>query len=112
MEDNSNSKRLLTSHSLGTLWTSKFAEFRAPPKEFVANKLISTILQNCSYEALKLALLGGSPSLVFMGEDSCPEGCGFESQHHILDVHFCCKNCNVCLKRRKEAKKRPGMTHF
>ena len=23
-----------------------------------------------------------------MGGDSCPEGCGFESQHQILDGHF------------------------
>ena len=23
-----------------------------------------------------------------MGGDSCREGCGFESQHHILDGHF------------------------
>ena len=23
-----------------------------------------------------------------MGGDSCSEGCGFESQHHILDGHF------------------------
>ena len=23
-----------------------------------------------------------------MGGDSCPEGFGFESQHHILDGHF------------------------
>ena len=33
-----------------------------------------------------------------MGGDSCSKGCGFESQHHILDGHFvtyiCCKNCN------------------
>ena len=29
-----------------------------------------------------------SPGLVVMGGDSCPEGCGFESQHHILDGHF------------------------
>ena len=40
-----------------------------------------------------------------MGEDSCPEGHGFELQHCKLDGHFftfiCCKNCIVCLKRRK-----------
>ena len=23
-----------------------------------------------------------------MGDDSCSKGCGFESQHHILDGHF------------------------
>ena len=37
----------------------------------------------------------GSPDLVVMGGDSSPEGCGFESQYHILDGHFftliCCK---------------------
>ena len=32
--------------------------------------------------------LCGSPSLVVMGGDSCPEGVGFESQHRILDGHF------------------------
>ena len=30
----------------------------------------------------------GSPGLVVMGRDSCSEGCGFESQHQILDGHF------------------------
>ena len=48
---------------------------------------------------------GGSLGLVVMGGDSWSEGRGFESQHCILDGHFtqiiCCKNCNVCLKRRK-----------
>ena len=43
---------------------------------------------------------GGSPGLVIMGGDSCPEGRGFESHHRLLDGHFftyiCCKNCNVC----------------
>ena len=47
----------------------------------------------------------GSPGLVKMGGDSCCEGHGFESQHWMLDGHFftyiCCKNCNVCFKRRK-----------
>ena len=32
--------------------------------------------------------MGGSPGLVVMGGDSCSEGCGFESQHCILDGHF------------------------
>ena len=48
-----------------------------------------------------------------LGGDSCSEGCGFKSQHHILDGHFfkfiCCKNCNVVLKRRKLTKKMSGM---
>ena len=49
--------------------------------------------------------LGGRPGLVVMGGDSCPEGHGSESQHHILDGHFSpiflYKNCNVCLKKMK-----------
>ena len=40
-----------------------------------------------------------------MGDDSCSKGCGFESQHRILDGHFFtliyCRNCIVCLKRPK-----------
>ena len=47
--------------------------------------------------------MGGSPCLVTMGEDSCSKGCGFKSQHHLLNGHFstliCCTNVNVCLKR-------------
>ena len=55
--------------------------------------------------------MGGSPGLVVMGGDSCSEGCGFKSWHHILDGHFytyiCCKNCNdVFLKRPKINNKR------
>ena len=56
------------------------------------------------YERCRLSL-GGASGLVVMGGDSCPEGRGFESLHHILNEHFftyiCCKNCNVCLKRQK-----------
>ena len=49
---------------------------------------------------------GGSTSLVVMGRDSRSKDCGFESRHHILDVHFFtynyCTNCNdVCSKRPK-----------
>ena len=40
-------------------------------------------------------ILGRSSGLVVMGGDSCPEGRGFESQHHILDEHvftlICCQ---------------------
>ena len=37
-----------------------------------------------------------------MGGDSCSEGCGFESQHCILDGHlFVVKNCTVCFIRQK-----------
>ena len=32
--------------------------------------------------------VGGSPGLVVMRGDSCSEGCGFESQHRILNGHF------------------------
>ena len=32
---------------------------------------------------------GRSPGLVAMGGDSCFKGCEFESQHGILDEHFC-----------------------
>ena len=39
--------------------------------------------------------VGGSPGLVVMRGDSCSEGCGFESQHRILNGHFftliCCQ---------------------
>ena len=33
-------------------------------------------------------LRDGSPGLVVMGGDSCSEGCGFKSQHSILEGHF------------------------
>ena len=50
-------------------------------------------------------MLGWSPGLVVMGVDSCSKGREFESWHCILDGHIftfiCCKNCGVCLKRRK-----------
>ena len=32
--------------------------------------------------------LGGIPGLLVMGGDSCTEGRGFKSLHHILDGHF------------------------
>ena len=78
--------------------------------------------------AVTFAVKGGSPGLVVTAGDSCPECRGLESQHRILDGHFlgedsyskgfefeswhhildghfftfnCCKNCNICLKRRK-----------
>ena len=48
-----------------------------------------------------------------MRRDSRSKGRGFEFQHRILDGYFftyiCCENCNdVCLKRPKIKKKRPG----
>ena len=37
---------------------------------------------------------GGSPGLVVMGGDSCPEGRGFESLKHIFYGHFL--TYNIC----------------
>ena len=65
---------------------------------------------------VKIFNLCGSHGLVVMGGDSFSEGRGFKSWHRILDGYFftftCCKNCIVCLKRRKYMKKRLGMGHF
>ena len=51
-----------------------------------------------------------------MGGDSCSKGRGFKSQHCKLDGHFShlfvVKICNVCLKKTKINKKRPGKAHF
>ena len=51
-----------------------------------------------------------------MAGDSGSKGCEVESQYRILDGHFftfnCCKICNVCLKKKKINKKRPGKTNF
>ena len=57
------------------------------------------------------------PGLVVMGGDSCPEGCGFESCHRILDGHFsrvfAVKNFNnVCLKTPKITIKEVGVGPF
>ena len=45
-----------------------------------------------------------------MGDDSCAKGRGFESRRRIRDGHFCtficCKNCNVCLKKTENKRKR------
>ena len=63
--------------------------------------LVQILFKPRYFSLMHQSLLGGSRSLV--GGDSCPEGHGFESQHRIPDGHFshifCCKNCNVCLKR-------------
>ena len=40
---------------------------------------------------------GGRPGVVVMGGDSCSEGRRFKSLNCILDGHFCCLNCNICL---------------
>ena len=54
--------------------------------------------------------------LVVMGGDSCSKDCKFESWHHILDGDFftfiCCKNCNVCLKRKNKLKRGRGLAHL
>ena len=52
-----------------------------------------------------------------MRGDSCHEGCGFESQHSILDGHFShmfvVKICNdFCLKKAKINEKETGMAQF
>ena len=51
-----------------------------------------------------------------MGGDSCSEGHGFKSWHHILDGHFFTyisyKNCIVCLKRPKINEKEAGVGPF
>ena len=43
-------------------------------------KLVDEIGNDYSWEV--------SPCLLVMGGVTCSEGCGFESQHHILDGHF------------------------
>ena len=58
----------------------------------------------------------GSPGLVVMGRDSCSEGRGFESRHHILDGHFShlfvVKIVLLVRERNsKQMKKRPGKAH-
>ena len=44
-----------------------------------------------------------------MGGDSCSKGRGFESHYCIMDGHFftfiCCKNCSICLKKKKTIEK-------
>ena len=39
-----------------------------------------------------------------MGKDSCTVGCGFESQHRILEK-VTLKSCNVCLKKTRNKQK-------
>ena len=66
---------------------------------------------------IKSIHLGGNPGLVVMGEDSCPEGCGFECQHHILDGQFFTLTfyinwIDVCLKKTKNKLKNAGLALF
>ena len=53
---------------------------------------------------------------MFMGDNSCLRGRGFESRRQILDGHFfiliCCKNCIVCLKRPNKTKKEAEVGPF
>ena len=49
----------------------------------VSNGIGPVSKQQSGYVTRKL--LGGSPGLVVVGGDSCPKGCGFESQYRILD---------------------------
>ena len=66
-------------------------------------------------DSLKRSYSGGEPGLVVMGDDSCSNGRGFKSRHHILDGYFftliCCKYFIVCLNRPKINEKRPGLAH-
>ena len=58
--------------------------------------------------------LGGSPGLV-AHRDSHSKGRGFESRPvYWMDIFhiFCCKNCNVCLKRPKINEKEAGVGPF
>ena len=54
-----------------------------------------------------------SPGLVVMGRDFQSEGCGFASQHCILDGHIfninLLKNCYVCLKKTVNKLKMAGV---
>ena len=45
---------------------------------------------------LIICFAGGSSGLVVIGGDSCSEGCGFKSQHRLLDGYF--SQIDVCLK--------------
>ena len=53
--------------------------------------------------------MGGSPGLVVEGGDSCSKGRGFKSQQRALNGYYltfiCCKDFNICLKRRKSTKR-------
>ena len=56
--------------------------------------------------------MGGSPGLVVMRGDSRLEGCGFESQHRILDGHcstsICCKKLYCLFEKTKINEKQAG----
>ena len=60
--------------------------------------------------------LGGGPGLVVRGGDSCSRGCGFKSQHRILDRHFShlfvIKIVFVYFQSLKGTKKRTGVANL
>ena len=45
-------------------------------------------IKRCTITSARIEKMDGSPGLVVMGGDSCPQGRGFESKHHKLDGHF------------------------
>ena len=63
-------------------------------------------------ESQYISYLGGSHRLEVTGGDSRSRGCGFESQYGVRDTGwifftiYCCKNCNVCLKKINEQRGR------
>ena len=58
------------------------------PRSWVQIPALYTGWTFSHFFAVRIVMLGGSPGLVFMGDDSCSEGRGFESQHCIPDVRF------------------------
>ena len=63
--------------------------FRLPRKNFVSNwnysKVHSDVPASSSAQFSRMQV---SLNVVVFGGDSCSEGCGFESQHSILNGHF------------------------
>ena len=48
-----------------------------------------------------------------MGGDSCSEGCGFKTQHHILDGHFShLFAVKLFALKDEKMKNSPGMAYF
>ena len=87
----------------------------------IKSKTLVGLRLNTTYKLIKGDLRtdakGRIPGLVVMGDNSCLKGCGFESQHHILDEHdiFCidfCKKCIVCSKETENKQKEAGVGPF
>ena len=76
----------------------------------------ASVIQRLNPPSSRLGTFLEITGLVVMERDSRSKGRGFESQYCILDGHFftnyCCKNCNVCLKRPKINKKEAGVGPF